>query len=117
MCLNALVIKSRASVDAPLPRCGKVPDFETDERSHNGILSTLVRRKESDRAAHLWLNDTSDKGVPHMPKIFLAIFSLVTVGEFWPRESESQSRSGILRSQDWSGCGRDQIAQKNGVVS
>ncbi len=25
-----------------------------------------------ERSAHLWLNDTSDKGVPRMPKIFLA---------------------------------------------
>jgi len=33
--------------DAPLPRCGKVPDFETGERSQNGILSSLARRKES----------------------------------------------------------------------
>jgi hypothetical protein len=30
-----------------LPRCGKVPDFATGERSENGIFSTLARRKES----------------------------------------------------------------------
>jgi hypothetical protein len=45
-----------------------------------------------------------------MPKIFLAMFLFVTVGEFCSQESEAQSCSATRMFQDWSACGRDQLA-------
>jgi len=97
VCPNASVIKSCASVDAPLPRCGKVPDFEIGERSQNGILSTLVRRKESNARHGLGSIRSivsSGNGV--------GIYANDISSDVLIRDGKC---SGALMFEDWSACG------------